>query len=65
MSDKKSGANCGGVKLCHWQREDEDSSLYHTECGRSWEFIEDGIKENRVKYCFNCGGLVVEDESEV
>jgi len=38
---------------CVW-RENEDG-LWDTSCGREWEFIDDGPKENRVKFCIECG----------
>lgn len=42
---------------CRWT-EDEDG-LWHTECGREWQFTDDGPLENRARYCIECGGAIV------
>lgn len=49
---------------CEW---DVDSGpeyeVWHAECGFSWEFTNDGPKENEVIYCPKCGGKVYIKES--
>lgn len=44
-------------KVCEWY-EDEDG-VWDTACGAMWEFINDGPKENNMKFCHNCGKKVV------
>jgi hypothetical protein len=44
---------------CEWKY-DEDHCKYDTSCGEAWSFIDDGIEENGVKYCFKCGKPVIE-----
>lgn len=41
--------------MCQWYEDINDSKLWHTSCGRIWEFIEAGPNENGVKVCHNCG----------
>ena len=48
----------GGV--CEWQTDEYAYGYYETSCGHTWEFIEDGIKENNVKVCMYCGKPVKE-----
>ncbi len=43
---------------CEWKKDEE--GMWETGCGRTWEFIDDGPKENRVNYCFNCGKRIKE-----
>ena len=47
---------------CRWVF-DEDGP-YETGCGRAWQFIEDGVKENGVRFCPFCGGEIIEAGGE-
>jgi hypothetical protein len=38
---------------CQW-REDEDGQ-WHTACGHTFEFIDDGPEENGFNFCYSCG----------
>ena len=46
-------------KTCSWTY-DTTCEKYDTQCGHAWCFMEDGVKENGVKYCPFCGGLISE-----
>ena len=39
-------------KVCEWF---EDDDGWHGSCGKEWEFINDGPKENGVNFCMDCG----------
>ena len=39
---------------CTWV--EDFNGYWESECGATWEFIEDGPEENRVKFCHKCGG---------
>ncbi len=41
---------------CVWAS--NENGAWETECGRTWEFIDDGPKENGMKFCHNCGKSV-------
>lgn len=41
---------------CEWHTDDD--GMWHTSCGRTWEFINDGPAENRMHYCMGCGRKV-------
>lgn len=43
---------------CVW-KEDPDSDSWDGACGNKWSFINDGPKENGVKFCQYCGKHVV------
>ena len=38
--------------VCEWF---EDDDGWHGSCGKDWEFIDDGPKENGVNFCMDCG----------
>ena len=41
---------------CKWVEVDEyDCTTWETDCGRKWEFMNDGPVENDIKYCHGCG----------
>ena len=42
---------------CVWT---DDDHHYGTQCGRAFEFIDDGPSENRFFYCPFCGGRLIE-----
>jgi len=39
-------------KHCEWF---EDDDGWHGSCGKYWQFIDDGPKENGVNFCMDCG----------
>jgi hypothetical protein len=43
---------------CKWI--DDENGPFSTECGTEFEFINDGIKENKFLFCPFCGGAIVE-----
>lgn len=40
---------------CKWEREDEDSDIWLTNCGTAFTLNEGTPKENRMKFCCFCG----------
>lgn len=47
---------------CTWSESDpwgDVPSTYDSTCGELWSFIDGGPKENKVKFCHGCGGVVV------
>jgi len=44
--------NCEWGQYCH---DDVDSSLWHTACGDAFCLVDDGPKENGMKFCCYCG----------
>jgi DNA-directed RNA polymerase subunit RPC12/RpoP len=47
-------------RICQWTDDHDDySNLWATECGNTWEFINDGPIENKTKCCPYCGGRIV------
>jgi DNA-directed RNA polymerase subunit RPC12/RpoP len=47
-------------RICQWTDEQDDySNLWATECGHTWEFMNDGPTENKTKFCPYCGGRIV------
>lgn len=47
---------------CEWKQDDD--GIWHTQCGRSFEFIDDGPTENKFRFCCYCGAELVEREYE-
>lgn len=43
---------------CHWQQ-DADSGAWQTDCGVTFEFIDDGPAENEMHFCYHCGKRLV------
>jgi hypothetical protein len=43
-------------RKCKW-KEDEDG-VWDTECGNRFELIEGAPKDNRMKFCPYCGGVL-------
>ena len=45
---------------CEWWQDgdDEHSENWHGECGAVWVFTQDGVAENGLRYCPECGRLV-------
>ncbi|WP_223466177.1 hypothetical protein [Pseudomonas sp. GL-RE-26] len=43
---------CSGT--CEWSRED-DSGIWHSGCGVTWSFHDDGPEENGMHFCHSCG----------
>ena len=54
-------AGDGAPVHCEWF---EDDDGWHGSCGKEWEFIYDGPKENGLKFCMNCGKPVTVEDSE-
>lgn len=46
-------------KLCKWVH-DEEHEKWDTACGEAFCFIEDGPKENKMRFCCYCGGELIE-----
>lgn len=41
---------------CTWTRVEEfDDTIWSTECGEEFCFVEQGPEENGAKFCHNCG----------
>ena len=49
-------------KICEWV-EDSDGT-YQTTCGKEFQFIDSGCKENGFKFCCFCGKPLLEDKFE-
>ena len=43
---------------CEWSRED-DSGIWHSGCGVTWSFHDDGPEENGMHFCHSCGKTLV------
>ena len=43
---------------CEWSRED-DSGIWHSGCGATWSFHDDGPEENGMHFCHSCGKTLV------
>lgn len=62
-SDDENCCTCEVVKLsdielvfekrCHWR--DEDESVYSTDCGHNFYFVDAPLSEQNFKYCPYCG----------
>ncbi|WP_223535372.1 hypothetical protein [Pseudomonas sp. GL-B-16] len=48
--------DCSGT--CEWSRED-DSGIWHSGCGVTWSFHDDGPEENGMHFCHSCGKTLV------
>jgi hypothetical protein len=48
--------DCAGT--CEWSRED-DSGIWHSGCGVTWSFHDDGPEENGMHFCHSCGKTLV------
>lgn len=46
-------------RVCYWERQDE-TGVYQTACGETWEFMNGGVADNNIHHCFGCGGTVKE-----
>ena len=44
-------------KLCGWWQ-DENCGIYQTGCNEAYEFIYDGVIDNKFKFCPFCGGEI-------
>ncbi len=43
-------------KECEWECTGEEyGDMWATQCGGLWQFIDDGPKENKTKFCPYCG----------
>ena len=53
-------------ETCHWMYSDwpESESDFSGECGAEWSFTDGGLVENSMRYCPQCGGLVVFESPE-
>lgn len=49
---------------CRWDDEANDGMAYETECDEVFQFICDGVAENRFVFCPFCGGKIVEVRCE-
>ncbi|WP_052960538.1 MULTISPECIES: hypothetical protein [Pseudomonas] len=54
-ADQRIG-DCSGT--CEWSRED-DSGIWHSSCGVTWSFHDDGPEENSMHFCHSCGKTLV------
>jgi len=51
------------LTVCVWGQysySDIDMGTWQTDCGQIFCFIEDGPKENEMKYCCYCGKTLTE-----
>jgi len=49
--------------ICTWELEDTFFSVWESECGILYQFIEGGPKDNGHNYCHYCGKkLVIKEE---
>jgi hypothetical protein len=48
-------------EVCEWK---QDSGIWLTKCGRSWDFFIGGPADNDVKYCHHCGRPIREVRGE-
>lgn len=48
-------------QVCIWFY-DEPDYTWVADCGATWQFTEDGPKENGVNFCFKCGCQVKLEE---
>jgi septal ring factor EnvC (AmiA/AmiB activator) len=55
-------ARCAATHPCVW-RYDATHEKYDTSCGGAWCFMEDGILENKLRFCPHCGGPVHEESA--
>ena len=44
---------------CKWSQCEGAEEVYSTECGRMFEFTNDGPTENHFAHCPYCGGILV------
>ena len=47
-------------ETCTWKQEDEYGSWFYADCGMSFCFNDEGVKENGFIYCPKCGKKIVE-----
>ena len=47
-------------KKCEWKMEDSDYNTYKTGCGQYFTLIEGDLKDNDIKFCSYCGGIMNE-----
>lgn len=49
-------------QTCLWLPWDDDAmpSTYHSACGEVFSFTEGGLQENGFRFCYACGGKVVD-----
>ena len=40
-------------RVCDWT---QDDGVWHTGCGHTWEYANDGPVENGTRHCQYCGG---------
>lgn len=48
----------GGDELCTWEQDEETPSMYTTQCGQEYHFIEGDAQENGINFCYHCGKKV-------
>jgi len=50
------------MNKCIWKLYDywESNSIFNTSCDNTFEFMNEGIKENHFKFCPYCGGKITE-----
>jgi hypothetical protein len=49
-------------RTCQWAIDDVggDSVYYETQCGHSFQFNDGGATENEFRFCWYCGGQIVD-----
>jgi hypothetical protein len=45
-------------QICKWTLVNEDWSTYETDCGHTFEFTNEGLKENGFRFCPYCGNSI-------
>lgn len=51
------------VDTCAWTY-DEHHYKWDTACGEAWQFMNDGPKENGVRFCHSCGRPIQTNEEK-
>lgn len=41
---------------CEWKCDDVDNGIWELFCGELWLFIDGGLVENWMLFCYWCGG---------
>jgi hypothetical protein len=48
-------------RTCTWTKEEDfESNVWHTGCENAFYFSDGGLKENDTRFCFYCGGKIIE-----
>ena len=59
---RRKASDASQEAACHWSygsKFDEFDNVWESDCGEQWEFIDGDPGENGMKFCHNCGRLLV------